>query len=103
MRRAADGVEGGVAAPSTAPGGPGRAARLLVAVVEFYRRHVSPVLAPRCRFHPTCSSYAVVSLRRHGALRGTGLVLRRLVRCQPFHPGGVDEVPPAAGRPGAPA
>ncbi|MDR2252335.1 MAG: membrane protein insertion efficiency factor YidD [Bifidobacteriaceae bacterium] len=63
-------------------------------LVRGYQAVVSPLLAPRCRFFPTCSEYAVTALRRHGLVRGGALTLRRLVRCQPFHPGGVDHVPP---------
>ena len=75
--------------------GPGRTARLLIVVVGAYRRWVSPALPPRCRFHPSCSAYAAEALREHGAARGSALTLRRLLRCQPFHPGGYDPVPPA--------
>lgn len=70
------------------------AARPLVAVVRAYQRWLSPVLPPRCRFHPSCSSYAVTALQRHGALKGSGLAAWRILRCQPFSAGGVDEVPP---------
>jgi putative membrane protein insertion efficiency factor len=70
------------------------AAKGLVALVTGYRRFVSPLLGPRCRFAPTCSAYAVQALGEHGALRGGWLALRRLARCHPFHPGGHDPVPP---------
>lgn len=70
-------------------------ARLLVAVVEAYRRFVSPLLGPHCRFAPSCSAYAVGALREHGALRGGWLAVRRIARCHPFNPGGLDPVPPA--------
>lgn len=73
--------------------GPGPVARLLLALVTFYRRGVSPLLGPRCRFAPTCSSYAEQALREHGALRGGWLAVRRVLRCHPFHPGGLDPVP----------
>lgn len=75
---------------------PGPVARLLVALVGGYRRWISPLLGPHCRFSPTCSAYAGEALVRHGALRGSWLAIRRLVRCQPFSPGGFDPVPPAA-------
>lgn len=64
-----------------------------IALVRIYQWSVSPLIGPRCRFHPTCSDYAVEALSRHGALRGAGLALRRLSKCHPWHPGGVDPVP----------
>ena len=67
--------------------------RLLVLLVRLYQRAVSPLLPPACRFHPSCSSYAAGALERHGALRGSWLAARRLARCHPFHPGGIDPVP----------
>jgi putative membrane protein insertion efficiency factor len=73
---------------------PGPAAQLLLLLVTFYRRFVSPLLLPRCRFAPTCSAYAAEALVVHGALRGTWLAVRRVGRCHPFHPGGLDPVPP---------
>ena len=79
---------------------PGRRApvrRSLLAVIGFYSRAISPALPPRCRFYPTCSAYAAEAIERHGALRGTGLGLRRLLKCAPWHPGGVDPVPGAPG------
>ncbi|RBY92647.1 membrane protein insertion efficiency factor YidD [Blastococcus sp. TF02A-30] len=71
--------------------------RLLLAVIGFYSRAVSPALPPRCRFTPTCSAYAAEAIALHGAGRGSWLALRRLVKCAPWHPGGVDFVPPAPG------
>jgi putative membrane protein insertion efficiency factor len=68
-------------------------ARLLSAPIVAYRRYVSPALPARCRFYPSCSAYAQEALARHGALRGSGLAFRRLLRCHPFHPGGYDPVP----------
>lgn len=69
-------------------------ARVLMALVAGYRRFISPLLGPRCRFYPSCSAYALEALRVHGALRGSALTIWRLLRCQPFHPGGVEPVPP---------
>ncbi len=66
---------------------------LLILLVKAYQRLVSPLLPRACRFHPTCSAYAAEALRRHGAARGTWLALKRLGRCHPFHPGGLDPVP----------
>ena len=68
--------------------------RLLLALLGFYRRAISPLLGPRCRFAPTCSAYGVEAVTVHGAGRGSWLTLRRLLRCHPFHPGGHDPVPP---------
>ncbi|WP_448626251.1 membrane protein insertion efficiency factor YidD [Geodermatophilus sp. URMC 64] len=65
----------------------------LLAAVRFYQRAISPALPPRCRFYPSCSAYALEAIERHGAARGTWLALRRLVKCAPWHPGGVDLVP----------
>ncbi|MGB9377339.1 MAG: membrane protein insertion efficiency factor YidD [Mycobacteriales bacterium] len=65
-------------------------------MVVAYRRF-SPVFGPRCRFAPTCSSYAVTALRTHGAFVGLLLTVWRVLRCHPFHPGGYDPVPPRRG------
>jgi putative membrane protein insertion efficiency factor len=67
---------------------------LLAAPIIAYRRWISPGLPPRCRFHPSCSAYALEALRTRGPVVGLGLALWRLLRCQPFHPGGYDPVPP---------
>jgi putative membrane protein insertion efficiency factor len=67
---------------------------LLVLLVRAYRAVLSPLLPPgTCRFHPSCSAYALGALERHGAARGSWLAVRRLARCHPFHPGGIDPVP----------
>lgn len=65
----------------------------LVALVRLYQLTISPILGPTCRFYPSCSSYAVHALTRHGPLTGTWLTARRLVRCNPWNYGGVDHVP----------
>jgi putative membrane protein insertion efficiency factor len=70
----------------------------LLAAIGFYSRVISPALPPRCRFHPTCSAYAAEAIARHGAGRGSWLALRRLLKCAPWHPGGVDLVPPPKAR-----
>ena len=72
---------------------PSAAARVLVAALTGYRRFISPLFLPRCRFLPSCSEYAVEAVRAHGAVRGGWLAIRRLARCHPFHPGGLDPVP----------
>lgn len=71
----------------------GAATRLLLGLVWLYRRYLSPLVAPRCRFYPTCSAYAQEALQRYGAWRGGWLAVRRLFRCHPWHPGGYDSVP----------
>ena len=68
-------------------------ASLLIALLRAYQRIIAPLLPQACRFHPTCSTYAVEAIRRHGALRGVALTLARLGRCGPWHAGGLDPVP----------
>ena len=67
----------------------------LVGIIRTYQRFISPLFPPSCRFHPTCSSYAIEALQVHGPLRGSWMAIRRIARCHPFHPGGLDPVPPA--------
>jgi putative membrane protein insertion efficiency factor len=69
------------------------AARLLAAVIRAYQRFITPMFAPHCRFHPTCSAYALEAITVHGAARGTLLALRRIARCHPWNAGGLDPVP----------
>jgi putative membrane protein insertion efficiency factor len=76
--------------PSAAPS---VLARLLMVPIRAWRL-VSVHLTPRCRFHPSCSAYALDALEQHGALRGLGLAVRRLGRCHPWGGGGIDPVPP---------
>lgn len=66
---------------------------VLSILIRGYQLIVSPWLGPRCRFHPSCSNYALEALEVHGALRGSWLAVRRIGRCHPFHPGGLDPVP----------
>jgi uncharacterized protein len=70
------------------------AAWLLTGLISGYRKLISPLLGANCRFYPSCSAYAQEAIRVHGAGRGTWLAARRLSRCHPFHPGGLDPVPP---------
>ena len=72
-------------------------ARALLAAVRFYQRAISPAFPPRCRFEPSCSAYAAEALEVHGAGRGSWLALRRLLKCAPWHAGGLDLVPPRRG------
>ncbi|MBV2208111.1 MAG: membrane protein insertion efficiency factor YidD [Thermomonas sp.] len=67
--------------------------KFLIALVQGYRRFISPLLGPNCRFYPTCSQYAIEALERFGALKGSWLAARRIARCHPLHPGGHDPVP----------
>ncbi len=82
------------AASSQRPKGLGA---VVVGLIHFYQRWISPMLGPRCRFYPSCSVYAATAIERHGLARGSWLAVRRIARCHPFHPGGVDHVPPVTG------
>jgi putative membrane protein insertion efficiency factor len=66
---------------------------IAILLIRGYQVIVSPVLGPACRFYPTCSDYAVQALTRYGVIKGIYLAAKRLLRCHPFHPGGVDPVP----------
>jgi putative membrane protein insertion efficiency factor len=76
------------------------AAWALIGLVSTYRRLISPLLPPTCRFYPSCSAYALEAVQVHGAAGGSWLAVRRLSRCHPFHAGGLDPVPPARHQPG---
>ncbi|MDE6539379.1 MAG: membrane protein insertion efficiency factor YidD [Ruminococcus sp.] len=66
---------------------------LLVLLVKFYRRFISPLFPPCCKYYPTCSTYALTAIERFGAFRGTLLAVWRLLRCNPWSMGGIDYVP----------
>ena len=67
--------------------------RCVAAPIVVYQLIVSPFLGPRCRFYPSCSQYAMDAVLKHGILRGVSLAVMRIVRCNPWNPGGVDFVP----------
>ncbi len=67
--------------------------QLLIVIIKGYRYCISPFIGQHCRFYPSCSEYALLSLQRFGLIKGSYLTIKRLLKCQPFHPGGVDDVP----------
>lgn len=67
--------------------------KILLGGIVSYRKFISPVFPPSCRFYPTCSAYALEAVERFGVLRGSRLAIARILRCHPFHPGGYDPVP----------
>jgi len=67
--------------------------KVLTVLIRAYQYAVSPLFVPSCRFHPSCSAYALEAVERHGPLRGAWLALKRLLRCHPWHLGGCDPVP----------
>ena len=67
--------------------------RLMTGLIRAYQVLLSPLLGNNCRFYPSCSQYAIEAIERHGVPRGAWLGLRRVLRCHPWHPGGVDPVP----------
>ena len=67
--------------------------RVILGVIELYKRSISPALPPSCRFTPSCSEYTYQAIERYGVVRGGWLGLSRLIRCHPFNPGGYDPVP----------
>ena len=66
---------------------------IALATLRAYKAVISPLVPPACRFHPTCSAYALEAIERHGLMRGGLLAAKRLLRCHPFSPGGIDLVP----------
>jgi putative membrane protein insertion efficiency factor len=66
---------------------------VLLALLKAYQYAIAPMLGSNCRFAPSCSSYAREAIERHGALKGSWLAARRVLRCHPYHPGGYDPVP----------
>ncbi|MGI6697819.1 MAG: membrane protein insertion efficiency factor YidD [Clostridiales bacterium] len=66
--------------------------KILIFIINIYRRFISPIKTGKCRFYPTCSEYAVQSIERYGAVKGMLLAIKRVLKCHPFHPGGYDPV-----------
>lgn len=67
--------------------------KIFLTLIRFYQRHISPAMMPHCRFSPTCSEYACQAIEKYGALKGAWLAFKRILRCNPFFPGGYDPVP----------
>ncbi|WP_203246994.1 membrane protein insertion efficiency factor YidD [Sporosarcina beigongshangi] len=66
---------------------------ILMGIIKFYQKAISPLTPPSCRFYPTCSHYGIEAIDKHGALKGSWLAVRRISKCHPFHAGGFDPVP----------
>ncbi|MBI3218949.1 MAG: membrane protein insertion efficiency factor YidD [Bacteroidetes bacterium] len=66
---------------------------MLILLIKGYKRWISPLLVPSCRFYPTCSVYAIQALEKYGTIKGSWLAIKRISRCHPFNPGGIDNVP----------
>ncbi|MFD1739193.1 membrane protein insertion efficiency factor YidD [Bacillus salitolerans] len=67
--------------------------KIFILIIRFYQKFISPLKPPSCRFYPTCSHYGIEAVSKHGALKGGYLTIVRIVKCHPFHPGGIDLVP----------
>jgi uncharacterized protein len=67
--------------------------KVFISIIRFYQVVLSPIKPPSCRFYPTCSHYGLEAVQRFGALKGGWLTLKRILKCHPFHPGGIDPVP----------
>ena len=66
---------------------------ILLNIIKFYKYFISPLFGSSCRFYPSCSSYGLEAIKLHGATKGSYLLFRRLIKCHPFHQGGIDPVP----------
>jgi putative membrane protein insertion efficiency factor len=67
--------------------------KLLLIFIKFYQYFISPMTGAHCRYYPTCSAYALEAVEKYGSIKGTSLAVRRILRCHPFHAGGIDPVP----------
>lgn len=67
--------------------------RFFIFLVRLYQKYISPLKQPSCRFYPTCSNYSIEAFRKHGAFKGLYLTINRVLRCNPYNPGGIDFVP----------
>ena len=67
--------------------------RVMIEIIRFYRRFISPCFPPCCRYTPTCSQYALEAIEKYGAVKGGWMAFKRILRCNPFHRGGYDPVP----------
>ncbi|MAU91430.1 MAG: membrane protein insertion efficiency factor YidD [Gammaproteobacteria bacterium TMED182] len=72
--------------------------KIVSAMIRVYQWIISPLLGPRCRFYPSCSNYMLESLEKHGLMAGLKLGVKRVIKCHPLHPGGIDEVPEVSER-----
>lgn len=66
---------------------------VILYMMRFYQKAISPMFPPSCRFYPTCSNYGIEAVQEHGALKGSFMAVKRILKCHPFHPGGYDPVP----------
>lgn len=66
---------------------------IVIYIFRFYQKFISPMFPPSCRFNPTCSVYGIEAVQEHGAVKGTWLAVKRILKCHPLHPGGYDPVP----------
>ncbi|WP_042354704.1 membrane protein insertion efficiency factor YidD [Bacillus rubiinfantis] len=72
--------------------------KVFIVLIRFYQRVISPLKPPSCRFYPTCSQYGLEAIQRFGALKGGYLTIKRILKCHPLHPGGIDPVPDTWGQ-----
>ena len=78
------------------------AQKILILPIRFYKRCISPLYPPCCRFYPSCSTYAIEAIEMHGPIKGLWLAIKRILRCHPGNPGGFDPVPPVNAHTSAP-